>query len=288
MSCFYPLTAYRGDDGVVTFVERKFHGSIQTLSLPCGQCVGCRLERSRQWAVRCVHEASMHEANCFLTLTYDDGSLPVSGSLVYDDFQRFMKRLRKFFSDLRIRFFMCGEYGELNGRPHYHALLFGVRFADAVLFRKCGSGFNVYTSAVLDRLWGKGFCSIGEVTFESAAYVARYVMKKITGELAEAHYGGRVAEFCHMSVKPGVGSAWYDKFSPDVFPGDYVIINGKKIRPPRFYSKRFAKEDDDGFAMVAFARDKAARANFGENSEERLATKEQVVRARLKFFQRNV
>lgn len=286
MACYHSITAYQGNDGVVTFAERVTHGSMRTLSLPCGQCVGCRLERSRQWAMRCVHESSLSESNCFLTLTYSDDFLPACRSLLYRDFQLFMKRLRKRFHHERIRFFMCGEYGELSGRPHFHACLFGFDFPDKLFFRRVGSGFDIYTSVVLDGLWAKGFASLGAVTFESAAYVARYIMKKVTGDLAVEHYGGRVPEFAHMSLKPGIGARWFDKYVSDVFPGDYVVVNGMKVRPPKYYDKRLCKMDEDNFAMVSMLRDQGARLRFEDNSAERLAVKEVVTRARIRGLRR--
>lgn len=132
--------------------------------------------------MRCVHEASLHEENAFITLTYDDDHLPVGGTLKKDDWQRFAKRLRKYFKGRKIKYFHCGEYGERTKRPHYHALLFGVDFSDKVAFKKSADGSTIYTSETLSRLWPAGFCTTGAVTFESAAYCARYVMKKITGK----------------------------------------------------------------------------------------------------------
>lgn len=148
------------------------------LRLPCGQCVGCRLERSRQWALRCVHEASLHDSNLFVTLTYDDEHLPEFNSLYYPDFQKFMKRLRKKFSRENIRFYMCGEYGETTLRPHYHVILFNFDLPDRRLYRRSHSGDHLFTSEILTKIWGKGFCPFGNVTFQSAAYTARYIMKK--------------------------------------------------------------------------------------------------------------
>ena len=151
--------------------------------VPCGQCIGCRLERSRQWAIRCVHEASLHTDNCFITLTYSPDCLPSDGSLNHDDFQKFFKRLRKHIAPKKIRYYMCGEYGEdlqqpsKLGRPHFHACLFGLDFDDKQLYI-VRDDVKLYTSATLEKIWGKGFVTIGDVTFESAAYVARYIAKK--------------------------------------------------------------------------------------------------------------
>ena len=162
MPCFHPMPAVRLSDGSVTFTSRsKVDGN--DFELPCGQCAGCRLERSRQWAVRCVHESQMHERNCFITLTYPDEFLPPHGGLIYRDFQLFMKRLRKRIG-YPVRFFMCGEYGELDQRPHFHAILFGCDFDDRKYFSKTGSGYKLYTSDLLIQLWGMGHCPVGNVS----------------------------------------------------------------------------------------------------------------------------
>jgi len=191
MACYHPVQAYLGEDGVVTFAERRTHGSVSCLRLPCGKCVGCRLERSRQWAVRCMHEAQLHDRNCFITLTYDEAHVPAGFSLRYRDFQLFMKKLRKF-AGHPVRFFMCGEYGGEHSRPHFHACLFGFDFPDKVQFKRVGGGAVIYRSSVLERLWLQGFSTIGAVTFESAAYVARYVMKKLDGALTSVDDTGSV------------------------------------------------------------------------------------------------
>ena len=172
------------------FNPKYAYQADQPEKLPCGQCVGCRLERSRQWAIRCMHEAQMHEDNCFITLTFNPESLDDRSnpwSLDVRDFQLFMKRLRKKYG-AGIRFYHCGEYGELNKRPHYHACIFGFDFPDKRLWKVTNSGHRLYISESLDELWPFGFCTIGNVTFESAAYVARYIMKKVNGDAAADHY----------------------------------------------------------------------------------------------------
>jgi len=148
-----------------------------------------------------MHEASLHERNCFITLTYDDAHLPVGGSLVPEHFVLFMKRLRFKYGD-GIRFFHCGEYGERLGRPHHHCLLFNHDFSDKVVLR--GSGVSqLFSSVELDGLWPYGFSSIGTCTFQSAGYIARYTLKKVKGPGAVYHYKGRVPEYLTMSRRPG-------------------------------------------------------------------------------------
>ena len=205
--CFF----YTGSDGkkVISFVNDLKHSWVP-MKLPCGRCVGCRLERSKQWAIRCVHESQLYKDNCFITLTFDNDHLDEDSSLQLRDFQLFMKRLRKQFvppnpyeegsieyDDFQqshaIRFFHCGEYGELNKRPHHHAIIFNFDFDDKYLWKR---GTNpLWRSPTLEKLWPYGMSSIGKVTFESAAYVARYVMKKVNGELADEHYANEFGFF---------------------------------------------------------------------------------------------
>lgn len=196
MPCYKPLDAYRGSllpsgKRAVVF-QRKDAVLLSDFKLPCGQCIGCRLERSRQWAMRCVDEASMWADNSFVTLTYDDAHLPKDKSLHVEDFQGFMKRLRQDVwrkSHRRdVRFFHCGEYGEKYSRPHFHACLFNLAFHDRKPWKASKAGEMMYRSPTLESLWPNGYSAVSDVTFESAAYVARYVLDKVTGPAAETHY----------------------------------------------------------------------------------------------------
>lgn len=268
------------------------------MSLPCGQCIGCRLERSRQWAMRCLHEASLHKENCFITLTYDDAHVPSNGSLDYGAFQSFMRRFRKRVR-VPLRFYMCGEYGSENYRPHYHACIFGFNFADRELFSR-RDGIRLFTSKLLDELWPFGFCSIGEVTFESAAYVARYCVAKRTGDarVVRAWYdamaraagvsGPLEPEFNGMSLKPGIGAKWLEKWETDVYPHDYVVINGRKVKPPKYYDKIFSGKDPDRFEDIKFQRECLGRSRADDNTDARLAVRAQVAASRNSFNRRDV
>lgn len=290
MPCYHPIHGFAGPDGRLVSWSRG--GTLRPMTVPCGQCVGCRLERSRQWAVRCIHEASLHSANCFVTLTYSPENLPPNGSLVYRDFQLFMKRLRKK-CGAGIRFYMCGEYGEKNARPHYHALLFGVDFRlDRRPWRKSATGYIQYRSSVLDACWALGHAEIGEVTFKSAAYVARYIMKKVTGPMAAEYYtdfdihtgeifAERVPEFNSMSRRPGIGRGWIEKYFSDVYPSGEVVVNGRLVKPPRYYDRYFNLTDPLGFEQMKFEREESAAVRSEDNTDERLLVKERCAQARL-------
>lgn len=268
------------------------------LRLPCGQCIGCRLERSRQWAIRCVHEASLYERNSFITLTYDEGHLPLDGSLHVEDWQLFMKRLRKRAAGVRIRFFHCGEYGERVRRPHFHACLFNWDFPDRK-FWSCRNGVNLFRSALLEELWPSGFSTVGDVTFESAAYVARYIMKKVTGDRALSHYVDRSTgvvlspEYTTMSRGGrgglgGIGKGWFDKYSLDVYPHDFVVLRGMKMRPARFYDGLYDDVDPEDFARVKARRNTRGFVLRSDNTAERLLVKEEVTKSRIKNLVRTM
>lgn len=296
MACYSPLKAFKRDDGSVVFHDGAKGGGGLPLSLPCGQCIGCRLERSRQWAVRCLHESKCYDENCFLTLTYDDDHLPLRNDLNYSDFQLFMKRFRKYAAPKRLRFYMCGEYGPENGRPHFHACIFGFNFPDRKPFKLLQSNCQIFKSKALEELWPFGFSSIGAVTFESAAYVARYCVQKVTGDAAKEHYKrvdpdtGEVyaltPEFNKMSLKPGIGAPWLERFGSDVFRGDEVIIRGKSCKPPRYYDKILDSSNHDRVLSNLVDREWKAWDSRSDNTPDRLAVKEQIANARFNLHSR--
>lgn len=289
MPCYHPLEAWSKFQGQGQKAEIIFNPARRAegvpIKLPCGQCVGCRLERSRQWAIRCTHEAQLHKNNCFITLTYNNQSLPDDGSLQIADFQKFMKRLRFKYGD-GIRFYHCGEYGEKLGRPHYHAILFNHDFDDKYFFYKTKQGHPVYRSPSLEELWPFGHSEIGSVTFESTAYVARYIMKKINGPLADDHYMDPVTgvfkkpEYTTMSRRPGIGKNWFDKFHSDVYPSDEVVIKNMKMRPPKYYDRQFEILDPSTFEEIKHNRSETAKKHLDDNSAERLNVKEAIANAK--------
>lgn len=249
------------------------------------------MERSRQWAVRCVHEAQLHEFNAFITLTYNDEHLPSDGSLNHRDFQLFMKRFRTSISPKRFKFYMCGEYGSKHGRPHYHALIFGYDFEDKRL-HQVRRGIPIFTSEELSALWGMGFCTTGDVTFESAAYCARYIMKKVTGNEAEEYYNGRKPEYTAMSRGgtrgKGLSYQWFMKYKDDVYPYDEVVLKGKRLRPPRFYDGLYEQHDPKGFQEVRRKRISAGKRHVAEQTPERLKAREKVQLAKLSMLKREL
>lgn len=293
MPCYRPLTAFyakglsqRTGKRILTF-KRTDSVSGKPVNLACGQCVGCRLETARQWAVRCMHEKQMHRHNAFVTLSYEDRYLPPGGSLCRRDLQLFMKRLRKRFGN-GIRFYACGEYGDTTNRPHYHLLLFNCRFDDQEPIGRAKGGQTLYRSKDLSELWPYGLNWIGDVTFESAAYVARYILKKVTGEPAADHYSGREPEFTVMSRRPGIAAIWYSKFGQGVRDHDSVVMSGREQLPPRFYDLRFELLDKIAFEGVKRERRRRAILFKEESSPRRRFVREQLVAARKAEYMRRM
>lgn len=286
------------------------------MQVPCGQCIGCRLDRAKDWGVRISLEAKMHDRNSFLTLTYSDENLPAGGSLVVRDLQLFIKRFReeirrqdkreKRNHATKIRYYACGEYGEKLARPHYHLVIFGYDFEDKILWRKSPSGYDLFRSPQLEKLWPYGHSEIGSVSANSGGYVARYVLKKITGSAAENHYsrvdpvsGERwsvLPEFALMSSRPGIARGWYDAFRNDCFPSDFLVLDGSKVAVPDYFLRLARREVDTSklrdvgtAADVSRARRAAAREprSVWNNSDERLAVREELAEYRLEKLKRD-
>lgn len=299
MRCCHPLHGYKSrvvnPTGKRSLVFRAPEGApFEPVSVPCGRCWGCRLELSRQWALRCVHESQLHNESSFITLTYDDEHLPYGGTLIKKHFQDFIKRVRRKYEGRRLGYFHCGEYGDRTRRPHYHALLFGVEFPDQTFFKRSADGSKIYTSDALQKLWGAGFCTTGAVTFESAAYVARYTMGKLNYE-KEYDYEfidletGEVCavqpEYTTMSLKPAIGKEWYRRFKTDAYPSDFVILKGKKMKPPQYYDRLHELEDPEAHERIKAARVKQAA---GRRGGPHLAAEEEYIIQRVKQLKRGM
>lgn len=300
MPCYHPNYGLRQKDGTVQISSTAMTGILRAgyIVVKCGQCFGCKLEHSRQWAVRILHETKSHQANSFLTLTYSDDHLPKNGSLNKADMRNFIKRCRnqrKANKDpAPLRYFQCGEYGDRTGRPHHHICLFGDNYIDDRVHLKGEAERRLYTSNRLDKLWTHGQCTIGELTFESAAYTARYVMKKITGDQAESHYQHvntttgectqLLPEYVTMSLKPGIGASWLDKWHGDVYPSDEVLINGHTAQPPKYYDTLYEREHPEFMQHIKASRIQKNKRHEANNTPERLAVREQVAKAKLALF----
>nr|DAF45894.1 MAG TPA: Replication associated protein [Microviridae sp. ctkQD1] len=292
MACYRPLQAWRLSNGSVTFTERG--DCIKTLEIPCGRCIGCRLDRAAQWAARVMHEAKSHKANCFITLTYEK----TGPSLNYPDFQKFIRKLRKS-TRCKIRYYMCGEYGDINLRPHFHAALFGIDFRqDRYPWKKSDAGMQTYRSPTLENIWTHGQSNIGDLTYESAAYIARYVLKKISGPPAESHYATideetgeithRKAEFTHMSLKPGIGASWFDRYGEsDVFRHDRVVTGRHFSKTPKYYDTLLSRTNKNLHEDIKLAREMLQREP-GQNTNERLKVREQVALAKSNLKRRTL
>ncbi len=261
MSCNFPVGT-QDKDGIALY-------------RPCGTCMGCRLDYSKDWAIRICHESQLQEDNDFITLTFNDENLPLDGSVHKRDLELFIKRLRATLYPKTIRYYACGEYGENLNRPHYHAIIFNHQFTHKTpLFlsgkrlgtRKGGHDHSLYRSSELEHLWKNGFSTVADVTEQSSAYVARYVCKKIGGKLAKEHYGNKNSEFALMSRNPGIGHDWYKKYKTDVFPKDFVTLNGKKYRVPRYYYSLLEKENFVEARMIKKRRREKSQEKPYENT----------------------
>lgn len=305
MSCFHPLHALKSDGQVTLAGKPVYHvlkmtdplwDSPDCVRLPCGKCVGCRLEYSRQWANRCMLELGYHDSAYFVTLTYDDYHVPRSYyadpstgeampslTLCKKDWQDFMKRLRYYFPNDRLRFYMCGEYGPQTQRPHMHAIIFGLHLTDLVPYAKSAQGYQYYTSESLQRAWSVrstiedlfgqesvtplapiGYVVVGEVTWETCAYTARYIMKKLNGPEAKFYSDFNLEPpFVLMSRKPGIGRQYYDDH-PDLYQYEYINIStptgGRKFRPPRYFDKLYDIDHPEELAQIKEIRRRQAEA----------------------------
>lgn len=242
MACTRPLRAYRGrgrtKNGRVPIVfDRKSSRDGVPVDLPCGRCIGCRLEKSRQWAVRSLHELESHEEASFITLTYDDDHLPVPPQVDVREIQLFMKRIRKR-TGRKLRYIAVGEYGSRNLRPHYHLVVFGYWPSDAMRYGE------YWMSAELDDVWqNRGMVVVGEVTFDSAAYVARYTAKKYMADDRWLEMLGMNKPFIVMSRRPGIGRYHFERFIDEYREKGTTVINGREVVMPRYYDRLLSETD---------------------------------------------
>jgi len=310
MACYSPLKGYKDANGALVF-KRTSH-TIGKMEVACGQCLGCRLDRTLMWAMRIIHESCLHKnayGNCFVTFTYRSKDecnqeqlkkrmyVPDDYSVNYHHFRDFVKRLRRHFPQ-KIRYFHCGEYGDENLRPHYHACLFNCSFDDQYVYQE-RQGVTSYESETLQKLWPYGFCTIGELNFETAAYTAGYILKKITGEAANDKYLRNDEDgvaywvkppYITMSLKPGIGAEFYDKFKTDFFPSDESPVPGKGIikKVPRYYETLLKKSNPDLLEVVKHMREVWIGKHREDFTPERLMDKYKCARAQQSQRQRAI
>lgn len=257
------------------------------MEIPCGGCIGCRLDRAAEWQTRLYHESMQHNLKAFITCTYAPEHLPENGTLVKKHFQDFLKRLRNTVRPIKIRFFACGEYGEKLTRPHYHAIIFGYDFTDKKHY-KTHRGNKLYTSETLTKLWGMGHCITGAVTPDSCGYVSRYIMKKVRGQKAETHYhvgvntqtGEMISvlpEYIHMSLKPGIGASYYEQNKRQLHAQDSVVVKGKLRKVPKYYDRQTEKEDPELLEWLKHIRAEQAKTRSGDNTPRRLEDREYIL-----------
>lgn len=315
MPCYTPLKGYKDrHTGGLTFNKS---GTSQTLEVACGQCLGCRLDHALMWSIRICHEASLYldqYGNSWITLTYRDPEdatdeqyraghyIPSDSSLRPSHVSKFIRRLRKQNPGHKIRYFYCGEYGDENQRPHYHLCIFNHSFDDQQLF-KDDEGFYTYTSPSLEELWPFGFSTVAALNYDTAAYTARYSLKKITGKQAEEHYlrcdeHGEaywlLPEYIRMSTgrnKPcGLGAGFYEKFSDDIFPSDETPVPRKGVikKVPRYYQNILASQDPATLELIKDLRQQFHRAHKHDYTPERLKQKYHCAIQRQKNLKRNL
>lgn len=314
MACLHPVTAYRsqivnasGKRSLCFDPHKAIPGS--ELKIPCGKCMGCRIDRSQQWGTRLMHEKLFHQESCMLLVTYDNEHLPEHGTLVPLDIKKLMKALNdKLGPALRekygqgIRYFLCGEYGDINGRPHYHVIIFGADFhEDRKYYKKTKGGHQLFRSPSLTKLWGKGNIDIGNVTQESCEYVARYILKKVNGDRAIDRYS-RIdettgewymlhPEFIRMSNRPGIGSLFFDDpANSNMYArGGFPRLRGRGLKAiPKYYDRKLEKIDPERLQRIKEQRRAAAELRKADNTPERLAVREEVLAAKIKILKREV
>lgn len=311
MACYYPLDAWFTKERTLSFNRSDHAKDAPHLRLPCGRCIGCRLDNAKEWAVRACHEGSCHQENCFITLTYAPEYLPEDQSLNKRDYQLFLKHLRQKIhreqKGLKIRYMLCGEYGEdpdkiqnpytgkiQLGRPHFHLIIFGWRPKDLVYFNTqeaAGDTYDTYTSKTVSDAWGKGFCTIGEFGFRQARYVAAYTVKKINGEQAENHYvkinpqTGELfnvrPEFGSQSNRPGIGKPWFDKFNTDCEKG-YIHQDGYRVKVPEYYLRLMEETNPVRASELRHERALNQDPWHRDNDADRLRVREKVKQIRAK------
>lgn len=254
--------------------------------IPCGKCIGCRLEYSKDWATKGCLEAESYSENWFLTITYDQEHLPEAGTMIdpktgeelgqnpfgtlkSEDWTLFLKRVRQHYkrkyNHENIRFMACGEYGEKGQRPHYHAIMYNLPIHNMTFHQFNENHEPLYRCLELEEIWGKGLIVAAEVNWNTCAYVARYITKKVGIPTQDQYYKclGIAPEFFRMSRKPGIGRTYFEAHKDEIYKKDYLAITkyggGKmRVRPPKYYDKLYDSINHDEYERLKMKRRKVS------------------------------
>lgn len=298
MKCTSPISAYVVPDVGLVFHLMAKHSNPREVKVPCRQCLSCRLNRASDWQTRLIHESKSHDQSTFLTLTYDDDHLPEDGGLNVKHLQDFIKRLRKAVYPRKIRYYGVGEYGDTTRRAHYHAIIFGFYPSDPVLHSSSANGEPLYHSEFISKLWPFGFNLISPFSSNTAGYVARYVVKKQTGQAAKEIYRsvdvstGELKPikppFSVMSLKPGIGFNHMNKFKDDYFRLGSTIIDGVRKPLPGAYVKRLAKENIEWHVDFIDRGSEFAYVHKADMTYQRLDDHDLVLKAKTSNLKRSI
>ena len=304
-----------GGTTICTIEENKWTPGYKTITeytdIPCGQCIGCRLDYSKQWANRCMLELEYHEKAYFATMTYapeempisyyaknDNGEAQATGTLDKRDLQLFFKRLRKK-QEEQIRYYAVGEYGTEFERPHYHAIIYGLDLPDLTFHHKGKNGFPYYKSQIFENAWKKGICDLTTVSWDTCAYVARYMTKKLKGNEGKKYEITNIEPpFSLMSRKPGIARQWFDDH-PDCYDYDYINLTtakgGKKIKHPRYYDALYDIKNPEEMKKIKEIRKEIAKTakelklkNTTLTYQEILAIQERSLQEKIKILEREL
>lgn len=284
---------------------------LEEIEIPCGKCVGCRLDYSRSWATRMCLESLTFKENYFITLTYDDihvhhnddGALTLSKT----DISEFLKRLR---SSIKyhtgqdgVRFFACAEYGENSFRPHYHVCLFNAPLLDNLKLEGNNKlGQPLFSSSLVQDAWNMGHTCVGKMTWNTCAYTARYTLKKAGGK-DNAFYEALnvVPEFVRMSRRPGIGLEYFDENYQRIYNDGQIILPAlSKDKPniqgiPKYFDKKLKEIDPmllckakERRRIVAQMEREAKLKAIGLDEAEYFELEERRVSERLKKLVRNL
>jgi len=291
MACFHPVQGFqRRDNNGIGWGGSQVY-SDRPMTVPCGHCIGCVKRSKRDWSIRIMHEAQMHADNWFATLTYDDEHLPEGGTLIRTDPPKFVRALRR--KGHKLSYFAMGEYGSEKLRPHYHLALFGLRLDDVKESGSKKQGAS-HTSEEIATVWGKGFAPLAPLTPGAAAYIAGYIQKKGDNkeERSERYERGVSRETGEiytvlperptMSNRPAIGRRWIERFWREVYPNDFVVMNGQEIIPPRYYDRWLSKNQPDTWEKVQTNRARIRRPE--DYTPERLSVREVCETARQELY----